>query len=327
MITSKKGLPLIFFAFISLLVGISSGSGGWISYPFESARHSFIFWELRVPRALLAFLVGGGLGTCGLVFQSLFRNALAGPFTLGVASGASFGACLGIFLSSSLGLYFSWGLFSSVTVLSFLGALLSVSIILGLSRFKNGFRPTVLILCGVISSFFFSSLILFLQFMAQQYDAKKMLQWIMGDLGVVGYSPSILLGIACLLVLYLVKKKAGILNIISVGEVFAQTRGINVDRERRVLFVTTSALVGVIVSFVGPISFVGLILPHWVKARFGHKLEDCLGPCFLGAGSFLVICDCFSRIFDGGSGLPVGVITSFIGGPYFLYILLKDKSL
>jgi iron complex transport system permease protein len=320
-------VPPLVLALISLSLGVFTGSGGWLDIPFANEQHQFIFWSLRVPRALLAFFVGGGLGISGLLFQALFRNSLAGPFTLGVASGASFGACLGIYLMSTFGLFFSIGFISSMTVLSFLGALLTVSIILSLSKLKNGFKPNVLILCGVIASFFFSSLVLFLQFLVEQYDAKKMLHWIMGDLSVVGIGPSLFIACLSLILLIFLYFRAGIINIISVGEVCAQTRGINVEAQRKRLFIATSSLVGVIVSFVGPVSFVGLIVPHWIKVRYGRKLEENLIPCFLSAGSFLVICDCFSRLFDEGSGLPVGIITSFVGAPYFLYILLKDKTL
>lgn len=324
---NKKVISMIMVVLSCLLVGFLTGSEGWLRLPFESSQHSFIFWHLRLPRTLLAFFVGGGLGISGLVFQALFRNALAGPFTLGVASGASFGACLGIFLLTNLGLYFSIGFFSSVTLLSFLGALLTVGVILSLSHFKRGFKPNSLILCGVIASFFFSSLVLLLQFLAEQYDAKKMLQWIMGDLAVTGFGPCFVIGSLSVTLLLYLSLQTGKLNIISVGEIFAATKGIQVEAQRRKLFILTSSLVGVIVSFVGPISFVGLIIPHWIKARYGQKFERTLIPCFLGAGSFLVLCDSLSRVLDGGSGLPVGIVTSFIGAPYFLFILLKDKSL
>ncbi|MBC98236.1 MAG: iron ABC transporter [Halobacteriovoraceae bacterium] len=286
---------------------------------------SQIFWQIRLPRLLLTYICGGGLSIVGLFYQSLFKNDLASPYTLGVASGASFGASFVLWLGLSLS--FSIGPFSfdTISIGAFLGALSCVALILSLAHLKKNHSPHFLILAGVMISFIFSSAIMLIQFLAGELGLQKMVYWLMGDLGIVGLESLSLLYPLSFLVLFYAYKKRDLTNILSMGDRFAISKGINAQKERKKIFITLSLFVSYIVSLCGPIGFVGLMVPHMVKERFGANLKGSFFPSFFGGGFFLVWCDFFSRSLFTQMSVPIGVITSFLGGGFFLYLLLKRR--
>jgi iron complex transport system permease protein len=288
----------------------------------ESELINSIFWQLRVPRVLTAFLVGGALSLGGLIFQAMFRNSLATPYTLGIASGSSLGAALYI----QLGLSLSLGFLNGISLFTFLGALASVSLVYFIARGRGRVEMNTLLLAGVIIGMFFSSFILIIQFMSNERSAMNIIRWIMGGLDVVGmetvYSilPFVLIGFIVSI------RLSGEMNLLTLGDDLANSRGLNVERIRKLLFLFTSLMIAGVVAECGPIGFVGLIVPHIIKKLSGYNHYYLVPQSFMAGGIFLVLCDLFSRSIFVETLLPVGVITSLLGGPFFLYILLSKKA-
>jgi len=281
-----------------------------------------IFWDIRLPRVCLAWIAGAGLAMAGMAFQSLFRNALATPFTLGVSSGASLGAAVGVRLGWGAALF---GL-SGVSVGAMGGALLAIAIVYGLTRLKRDCTTSAMLLAGVAVNFFFSSLILLLQYTADFYDTFRILRWLMGGLQMVGFEAPLrtlpFVGAGGLLLAVLV----GELNLLSVGEELAASRGVAVARTKTVLFLAVSCMVGAVVSVCGPVGFVGLMCPHICRLIVGPDHRRLLPATILFGGAFLVASDTVARTVFAPTELPVGIFTSFLGGPFFLWLLLRGPK-
>ncbi|AFJ01811.1 ABC-type Fe3+-siderophore transport system, permease component [Methylophaga frappieri] len=309
-------------SFFSLLIVMISP---WIDLnSIESAAiREQIYNDIRLPRVLFAFLAGSGLALCGLVFQAMFHNPLATPFTLGIASGASFGAVVAVYV----GITISFMGLSGPTIGAFIGALLSMILVYMVSRLRSGFSTETLLLTGVAVSFFFSSLILLVQYLSNVVDAFQMIRWLMGSLSVVGYQEVAQLapfvGLASVIILSLGRE----LNLLMAGDALAQSRGVSVNRVRYGLFVTTSLCVGAIVALCGPIGFVGMMVPHICRLLIGQNHQYLIPASLLFGGSFLIVCDTLARLVFAPAELPVGVITTLLGGPFFLWLLLRNKRL
>lgn len=278
-----------------------------------------IFWRLRVVRVLIAFIAGASLAVCGMTFQAMFRNPLATPFTLGVSSGASFGAAL----CMSLGLTFSFAGVHAISLFAFCGALGAMLIVYLLTKAKREFSSMTLLLAGVAVNFFFSSVVLFLQYFANFVDSHLIIVWLMGGLSIIGIRPVLdalpffLTGTA--IILYLRNE----LNLLYIGEETAISRGVDADTIKKVLFFATSLTVGGIVAVTGPIGFVGMMVPHMARRIVGADHTKLGYACILLGGSFLVVCDTVSRIIIPGIEIPVGVITALLGGPFFIWLLIR----
>lgn len=283
---------------------------------------TMIFWEIRLPRACLAWISGAGLAVAGMAFQAMFRNALATPFTLGVSSGASLGAAIGIRLAAGMSVLG----FSAVHGCAMLGAVFAVGIVYALTRFKRDFSTGAMLLSGVAVNYFFSSLILIVQYTADFHDTFRILRWLMGGLQMVGFDASwqVLPFVACVCVL--LAMLAGELNLLTTGEELAASRGVAVHRVKIVLFVSVSLMVGVIVSICGPIGFVGLVSPHICRLLVGADHRRLLPATCLFGGSFLVICDTVARTVFAPTELPVGIFTAFLGGPFFVWLLIRPPK-
>jgi len=281
-----------------------------------------VFWMLRVPRVMVSFLVGAALALCGMTFQALFRNPLATPFTLGVSSGASFGAAL----CMSVGAAVSLGGMSSVSLFAFGGACLAVLVVYMLSRVRKSFSVMTLLLAGVAVNFFFSALVLFLQYFADFVDSRLIVLWLMGGLNVVGFGPVWEVIPFCAAGGAVMLLHARELNLLSLGEEIAASRGVETGRVKKVLFFATSFTVGGVVAVAGPVGFVGMMVPHMMRRLAGadHRV---LGPaCILGGGIFLSACDTLARVVLPHAEIPVGVVTALLGGPFFLWLLLRYEE-
>jgi len=281
-----------------------------------------IYWESRFPRTAFAMLVGAGLSLCGMVFQALFRNPLATPYTLGVAAGASFGASLSTMLAGSL---FTVFLGQPAAVwFAFGGAMLAMSVVyfLSLSRDVSGEK---MLLAGVAVNFFFASMILFLQFASDPSQTIRMLRYTMGsfDAATVGtiwqIGPIILVGSFVLLLL------GRPLNVIVTGNDRAVALGVNLRQFRTLLFLLTSILVGAMVAVAGPIGFVGIMVPHICRFFVGPDHRSLGLATFLFGAIFLAACDTVACSALKVGMLPVGIITSLLGGPFFLALLIWRK--
>jgi ABC-type Fe3+-siderophore transport system permease subunit len=292
-----------------------------VSRPWASNVDAQIFFVARLPRVLAAALVGGTLAASGVVFQALLRNPLATPFTLGISSGAALGAMLVL----TIGGAFAATTWAAVPAASFAGALAAVSIVYTLAAARHrGFSTSVLLLAGVTMNSFFSALILLLQYFADMTSVIQTLRWLLGDLDVASYTPIVvalpMLAIAVATFLVLASR----LNLLSVGDDAAAMRGIDVVMTQRASFLSASLATGAAVSIGGPIGFVGIIVPHLVRLVVGpdHRL---VLPASLGFGAaFLVACDLVSRTVIAPLELPVGIVTAVIGGPFFLWLLVKN---
>jgi iron complex transport system permease protein len=283
----------------------------------------FILREIRIPRVALAFLAGASLALCGMAFQSMFRNPLATPFTLGVSSGASLGALIAL----RLGLTTAVLGVSMVTVGAFLGALMAISLVYGLTRMRGGFSTSTMLLAGVAVSFFFSSLILFIQYTADIYDSFRLMRWLMGGIAsATGYSAvvsALLFAIPGGLVVFYCTHE---LNLLATGDDIAASRGVDVRKTKVILFVATSLTVGGVVAQCGPIAFVGMMAPHICRILIGPDHRYLAPATCLFGGAFLAACDTFARIALAPAELPVGVVTAFLGGPFFLWLLMRGEA-
>jgi iron complex transport system permease protein len=289
--------------------------------PWELASTAFehtVFFSVRLPRVVLGFLAGGGLAVCGMVFQAMFRNPLATPYTLGVSSGASFGAAVAI-LSGAAGSVLGLPVTS---IGSFAGAAAAMGIVYGFSRIPRVASSMTILLAGVAVSFMFSSMLMFAQFLSDARLSFAIVRWLMGGLDVYGFRT-----VWSMLPLYVVGLTAVAcklpeLDHLLTGEDLAATRGVNVARTKTILYFATSLTVSAIVAVCGPIGFVGMMAPHVCRCMFTND-HRVLGPAtFLLGGGFLVACDILSRTLVAPTEIPVGVITALCGGPFFLWVLL-----
>lgn len=287
--------------------------------PFADNLDAQIFFLARLPRALAAALVGGTLAAAGVVFQGLLQNPLATPYTLGVSAGASLGAMLAITFGASLP-------FAGVTGASLSGATLAVLVVYALAQARHrGLSTTVLLLAGVTLNAFFSALILFVQYLSDFAQTFRAIRWLMGNLDVAGYGPMLaaapFLTIAFAAFAWLARP----LDLLTLGADAASARGVNVARAHRVAFFSASLATGAAVSVGGPIGFIGIIVPHLVRLVVGASHRLVLPAATFFGATFLVLCDTLARTVLAPIELPVGIITAIIGGPFFLWMLMRGR--
>ncbi len=290
------------------------------SIPFSDNVDAQIFFIARLPRTLSGALVGSLLASAGVVFQGLLRNPLATPFTLGVSAGAALGAMLAITFSWS----FAWAGISAAAAASFIGSLAAVGIVYALARGRHrGLSTNVLLLAGVTMNAFFSALILFVQYFADFSQTYRILRWLMGDLDVSSYQP-ILTALPLMFISFAAFAwLARPLNLLSLGDESAETRGLNVAAAQRIAFISASLATGAAVSVGGPVGFIGIVVPHLVRLIVGPDHRVVLPASALFGAAFLVGCDVVARTVIAPIELPVGVITALIGGPFFLWLLVR----
>ena len=282
----------------------------------ETAR--LIVLRIRLPRIILAGLTGFSLSLGGLVFQALLRNPLADPFILGVSSGGALGAVLGIIL----GLSFSLG----IPLLSFAGALITINLVMAVGRRKMGMESTTILLTGVIINAFFTAIIMF--FIATAVDDRlhTMLFWLYGDLSQSHYRESALVAPVVLGAFVILYSFSRHLNLITAGEETALQLGVDVPKVKTICFLVVSLVIGLIVSFSGLIGFVGLIVPHMARMALGADHRLLMPVSALGGAIFLIAADTLARTVISPAELPVGVITAFMGAPFFVYLLRTKGS-
>jgi iron complex transport system permease protein len=290
--------------------------------PFVDNADAQIFFIARLPRVVAAALVGATLAGAGVVFQALLRNPLATPFTLGVSAGASLGAMLAITFGPTAGA----GPLLSVPIASFAGSIAAVIVVYLLASARHrGFSTSVLLLAGVTMNAFFSAVILFVQYFADMAETMRTLRWLMGDLDVAGYGPivaSLPLAIAGTVAFATLPRA---LNLLALGPGQAEARGVNVVRAQRVAFFSASLATGAAVSLGGPIGFIGIIVPHLVRLLVGADHRVVLPSSMLFGASFLVACDLIARTVLSPVEIPVGIVTAVIGGPFFLWLLIRRQ--
>ncbi len=301
------------------LVGIHPIGVDALLDPFGTDVGSVILWQLRVPRVLIAWLAGAGLALGGASFQAMFRNPLATPYTLGVAGGSA----LGVAVATRFGLELSGGMGWSIPVAAFAGALLAVAVVAAVARLRPDFSTMVLLLAGVAMTFFFSSMILFLQYTADLGDSFRIIRWLMGGLGEARWEALAVMAPPILVGGFIVGRRARDLDLLTIGSEIAAGRGVEVERTRRAVFLGTSLVVAAVVAVCGPIGFVGMMAPHICRLIVGARHRVLLPVSVIFGGAFLVVCDTVARTMLAPVELPVGVITAFLGGPFFLWLLVR----
>jgi iron complex transport system permease protein len=267
-------------------------------------------------------LAGGGLSICGMVYQSMFRNPLAEPFTLGVASGASCGAALSILFGFGATFF---GI-SGIAIGAFSGAFLAIFFVYGFSRFSKKTDTLTMLLAGIAVSFLFSSMLMFFQYLSDMHDSFQIVRWLMGGMEVFGYDNVVIMLIFIMIGSAIIFLKLPELDHLLTGEDMAKSRGVSVAKTKVYLLFATTLIVGIIVANCGPIGFVGLIIPYFARRYFDLNHRVLAPVSFCMGGIFLLLADTFSRIIIAPTEIPVGVITALFGAPFFLWILLSHKN-
>lgn len=278
-----------------------------------------VFWRLRLPRTIAAFLAGAGLSVSGMVFQAMFRNPLATPFTLGVSSGAAFGASVYFKLGIGISLLGSAGSLGAALA----GGFLSMLLVYVITRARGGFSTSVMLLAGVIINFFFSSLVMFTQYLSNANDSVQIMRWLMGSLTGLEVARLTELTFVVFAGAILIYRMAFELDLLTAGEELAASRGVAVKKTKLAAFVISSIIVATVVSLTGPVGFVGMMVPHICRLWFGWSHRRLLPASFIGGGCFLVLCDLAARTILAPAEIPIGIITAMIGGPFFLWTLFR----
>jgi iron complex transport system permease protein len=279
-----------------------------------------ILFETRLPRVLLAAVVGAALATAGVALQGLLRNPLAEPHLIGVSGGAALGAVVGSIVAGR-------SAFTQTAILpasAAIGALVSTLIIYRLALVRGRLHPYVLLLAGVVYNAFAGALIMCVNAVADFFQAQGILLWLMGSLSTCSYRLVVFIGVYTLAAATWLLLQTRYLNVMSLGEIDALQLGVPVERVRRGAFVAAACLVGAVVSVSGMIGFVGLIVPHVMRLRVGADHRLLLPASLLAGAIFLVWADTVARSVLGVVEIPVGVVTALCGGPFFVYLLKRE---
>ena len=285
-----------------------------------------IFFDLRVPRALMGLCCGAGLAAAGVVLQAILKNPLATPYTLGVSSGAALGVVIAIVLGLDPALLRIGNLHLGRPVVGMLGALLVIGLTYRAARVRGRLPTQTLLLAGVALTYLFSALILAIQYTATPHDAARILRWLVGSLEFgQEYQPPIVVGLIVVAGLCALFPLGRAFNALSGGDEAALGVGVDVDRVVRRGYLVSSLMVGAIVAFVGPIGFIGLLVPHTLRLLGMVDNRMLLPAAALAGGGFLALCDGVTNLLSA-ERLPVGVLTHLLGGPFFLVLLLREKK-
>lgn len=288
---------------------------------FEFSNSSnMVFWDLRVARVILAFFVGGILALSGFIFQIIFKNELITPYTLGIASGTTLFTAIGIILLPTIYIFIS----------SILGSLFTILVLYIISKIINktsiGSSTNSILLIGIALSYFYGSALMLVFYMSSLQENYSIVRFTLGSLDTVGFSNSFVIffvSIVFYVIIYLYKNK---IKLLLTSNDMAFLKGLNVDKTNLTLLVVVSLCVGITISFTGPIGFIGLVIPHIVKLIYKKSAEKLFFPTFFFGGVFLVFSDLISRNLNTDSTLPIGVVTAFIGAPFFIYLLIKRSN-
>jgi iron complex transport system permease protein len=320
---------LVVLAVAALGVALASGSGGgwralWDALATQDSIHGTIVWDLRLPRALTAFAVGGLLAVSGAVLQALLRNPLADPYVLGISGGAAIGALAALAAGAALPL---------VQVCGAAGALVTLALLFGLARRAlfgragaHGDEATTgILLTGVMIAAFCSAGLGLVLTLAPEGRLRSMVFWLLGDLAGATSLPAAVAALAALVLLAaLITANGRRLNQLLRGDVAAFTQGVDVQRTRRVTIVAAAAATGVAVTLAGAVGFVGFVAPHVLRLWLGNDQRVLLPAAALGGGALVVLADTIARSAFAPLQLPVGVLTAMIGVPVFLWLLRRQ---
>jgi iron complex transport system permease protein len=277
-----------------------------------------IIWRIRLPRVLLAALVGATLSLGGLVFQALLRNPLAEPYILGISGGSAIGAIIGILMGLSR--------FPGVSLTAFSGSMAILVLLLVMSSGQAILKKDTLLLSGVMVNAFCAAIIMFLVSITQDARLHNIIFWLMGDLSLSDIKQVAILAailLPCFIVLFYCSHA---MNLMLLGKEMAQSMGVNIKVVMVLLLVVTSLMVSVTVSHSGLIGFVGLVMPHLLRLVIGPDHRVLVPACVLGGAAYMILCDLLARVIPQQGEMPAGVITALIGAPLFIFLLKRFKQ-
>mgnify|MGYP000709250002 FL=1 len=288
---------------------------------FDSSNSSnMVFWDLRVSRVLLAFFVGGILSLGGLIFQIIFKNELITPYTLGIASGTTLFTAIAIVFFPML----------NISISSVFGSIVTILILYFISKRINQNTVAVstnsILLIGISLSYFYGSALMLVFYMSNLQENYSIIRFTLGSLDTVGFTNSFIIMCVSMIfyaIIYFNKQKIKLLLICNDT---AFLKGLNVNKTTLILLIVVSLSVGISISFVGPIGFIGLVIPHVIKLIYKQSADKLFFPVFFFGGIFLVFSDLISRNLNTASTLPIGVVTAFIGAPFFVYLLIRRNK-
>ncbi len=315
-------LALYIFSFIILFISPFLGEITLnLNELFDSSTITYkVFWDLRVSRVFLAFLVGGILSLSGLIFQIIFKNALITPYTLGIASGTTlFTAVSIVFFPTIL-----------LSISSALGSLVTITILYFISKSINQNQIAVstnsILLIGIALSYFYSSALMLVFYLSNLEQNYSIVRFTLGSLDTVGFDSSIIIFFVSVIMYFTIYLNRAKIKLLLISNDTAFLKGLNVHKLNLILLIIISLSVGVCISFVGPIGFIGLVVPHIIKLIYKTSADKLIFPVFFFGGIFLVVSDLISRNLNTASSLPIGIITAFIGAPFFVYLLIKRNK-
>ncbi len=289
---------------------------------YQSGAIHDVIWLIRLPRLILAIAVGAGLAVCGVVMQAVVKNPMASPYTLGVSSGASFGATMAILMGVGVSLGSGY-----IGVMAFLGALLATFLVMLISNIGTKATTTKLLLAGLAVSSVFSSFSSFVIFFSNDKEGiKNITYWLMGSLGSAKWETMWMIHLVVIggSLFFLTQYRT--LNLMLLGDDVSITLGTNLYRVRQIYMMVSALIIGFVVFSAGIIGFVGLIIPHIVRMFFGSNHKRVIPITFMLGAIFLIWADVFSRIIIPYTELPIGILVSMIGAPTFIYLMINKSS-
>ena len=324
-VTGRKVSFMILLALVLFGVSIIALSQGPSSVGFresfaalfqDSGLAHGIIWKLRLPRIVMAIMVGCGLALAGTVFQAILRNPLASPYTLGIGWSAGFGAVMAI--------VFGAGLYNEYLIAgnAFFFALLSSFLILGIAKFKRS-TPETMILAGIAIMFLFSSLSSLFQYMGTMEEVHEIVFWFFGSLSKVGWKEISMASVMILFPIPVLLKWSWDFNLLAAGDESAKALGVNVDAIRMFGVVLASLVTAGAICFTGVIGFVGLVSPHITRMVIGGDHRFLLPASALVGAILVLTADILGRALWAPQVIPIGIVTSFVGVPFFFYLLMK----
>ncbi|MBQ7621385.1 MAG: iron ABC transporter permease [Candidatus Methanomethylophilaceae archaeon] len=333
---AKKILAIIVLIAVLLLASIYGLSVG--SYPIDfidvynividhllhlddplSSTDERVVWNTRMPRLMFAIVAGAGLAVAGAAMQSMMKNPLADPYTTGISSGASFGAVIAIAFGISIG-----STSTGTTILAFIFALVPATVILLLSTFKTT-TPSMMILAGLSVMYIFNAMTQYIMLVVDSETMEAAYQWTIGTLSKSSWSTLPIMLIVVVLGSFAILSMTKYLNAMNSGDNYAKTVGVDVKRIRIIILVLVSVIAAAIVSFTGIIGFVGLVAPHITRIFLGSDNKLLIPGSLLVGAVVLVVCDIVAKLFTT-TALPIGIVTAFIGGPMFLFLIIRQKK-
>lgn len=278
-----------------------------------------VVWNQRMPRLLTAIVAGAGLAVAGAAMQSMMKNPLADPYTTGISSGASFGAVVAIAFGIAIG-----SLETGTTILAFVFALVPAAVIILLSTFKKT-SPSMMILAGLSVMYIFNAMTQYMMLVVDSETMEAAYQWTIGTLNKASWSSLPIMAGVTIVGVLAIMMMTKYLNAMNSGDNYAKTVGVNVGRIRIIILILVSVIAAGIVSFTGIIGFVGLVAPHITRIFLGSDNKLLIPGSLLVGAVVMVVCDIIAKSFTT-TALPIGIVTSFIGGPVFLFLIIRQKK-